>query len=214
MAKRTPTITTRERLVAAAERLFAEKGVVGASLRDITTAAGANLAAVNYHFGSKEGLLRAVLEARLGPINQSRLELLDQLEAKGKVTVESLLDAFIRPAVDPTMKPSESFIQLMARIHHTDDQVTGEVLNDVFGPVASRYLGALGRVLPSVPPGLLFQRMQFVIGAMIHSLFTKCDQQCHILAPPIAKLDDEEYLAEFVAFCAAGLRLAPQTPHE
>jgi len=211
MTKSPPKATTRGRLVAAAERLFAEKGVVGASLRDITAAADANLAAVNYHFGSKEGLLRAVLEARLGPINQGRLELLDQLGDGPNLTVEALLDAFIRPAVDPRMKPSESFIQLMARIHHTDDPVTAEVLNDLFGPVAARYLGALSELLPTIPRDLLFQRMQFVIGAMIHSLFTKCDHNCQILTPPIAKLDDEAYLAEFVSFCAAGLRHAPQS---
>jgi AcrR family transcriptional regulator len=201
---------TRERLIAAAETLFAERGVTGASLRDITSRAGANLAAVNYHFGSKEGLLRAVLETRLGPVNARRLELLDALEARTDLSVETLLDAFIRPAVDPAMRPSESFIQLMARIHHADDPVTAEVLGDVFGPVAARYLTALAKLLPTLPRDLVFQRMQFVIGAMIHSLFTKCEHKCQILTPPIQRLDDEAYLAEFVAFCAAGLRHQPE----
>ena len=205
MVPSNPT-STRERLIAAAESLFAERGVKGASLRDITSRAEVNLAAVNYHFGSKEGLLRAVLETRLGPINAQRLELLDRLEATGEVSVETLLDAFIRPAVDPTMRPSEAFIQLMARIHHSDDAVTAEVLGDVFGPVAARYLTVLVSLLPDIPRDLIFQRMQFVIGAMIHSLFTKCESECQILTPPVEKLDDEAYLREFVAFCAAGLR--------
>jgi len=202
--------STRDRLIAAAEVLFAERGVEAASLRDITGQAGTNLAAVNYHFGSKEGLLRAVLEARLHPINARRLELLEAIEASRLMTVERLLEAFICPTVDPELAPGEHFLQLMVRVHHAGDEVTTEVLGEIFGPVASRYLTALTKVLPSIPPGRVLQRMQFVIGAMIHSLFTKGPSKCplsdRLPAAPNVVVDDEAYLQEFVAFCAAGLR--------
>ena len=86
---------TRERLLDAAERLFAEAGYT-ASLRDITAAAGANLAAVNYHFGSKEELVKAVLLRRVGPINAERRRRLAALESP---TTEDVVRAFLEPAL-------------------------------------------------------------------------------------------------------------------
>ena len=62
-------IETRTRLLDSAEQLFAERGIDATSLRAITTAAGANLASVNYHFGSKDELFREVVSRRIGPVN-------------------------------------------------------------------------------------------------------------------------------------------------
>ena len=80
---------TKERILDSAERLFAEQGFAGASMRAITTAAGANLAAVNYHFGSKESLIDAVFARRLQPINRERLEWLDRLESAGNPSLHA-----------------------------------------------------------------------------------------------------------------------------
>ena len=84
---------TRGRILDSAERLFAEQGFSGTSLRQITAAAGANLAAVNYHFGSKEELIKEALSRRLRPINAERLKWLDRLEAEGQPTVEEIVDS-------------------------------------------------------------------------------------------------------------------------
>ena len=73
-------IDTKERILDVAEHLFADSGFTATSLRDITSAAGVNLASVNYHFGSKEGLLSAVLHRRIGPLNERRLARLDEIE--------------------------------------------------------------------------------------------------------------------------------------
>ena len=78
------TTDTREALLDAAESLFAEHGVQAASLRAITQQAGANLAAVHYHFGSKEGLVRAVFSRRIGPLNEERLRRLEECEREGR----------------------------------------------------------------------------------------------------------------------------------
>src|SRR5689334_3019902 len=75
-------VVTRERILDAAESLFMEHGFEATSMRAITASAGVNLAAVNYHFGSKEELFQSVLTRRLDPMNQQRLELLSRLEAK------------------------------------------------------------------------------------------------------------------------------------
>ena len=93
---------TRQRILSSAETLFAERGFETVSLRDITGAAAANVAAVNYHFGSKERLIDAVIERHVVPINGERLELLDGLAAKyleEPLPVEEILRAFLSPVL-------------------------------------------------------------------------------------------------------------------
>ena len=94
--------STRQRIMRSAETLFAERGFETVSLRDITGAADANVAAVNYHFGSKERLIDAVIERHVVPINEERLELLDRFEAKcseESLPVEKILKAFLSPVL-------------------------------------------------------------------------------------------------------------------
>jgi len=89
---------TKERILDTAEALFMEHGFEATGLRQITTGAGVNLAAVHYHFGSKEELFQAVLTRRLDPMNQERVALLDRLEndARGKpLTCEAIIGANI-----------------------------------------------------------------------------------------------------------------------
>ena len=88
MSVNNTTHDTRDRLLDTAERLFAERGVDATSLRHITTEAEANLASVNYHFGSKEALFRQIFARRIGPINEERLRLLDACEANNPPTLE------------------------------------------------------------------------------------------------------------------------------
>lgn len=201
---------TRDRLLDAAETLFAQRGLEGASMRSITTLANANLAAVNYHFGSKEGLLRALLEARIKPINEQRLVRLDRLQETGKLSIEAVLEAFIAPALDPALRPNDAFLQIMTRIHHSTDPVAVEVINATFGPVAERYFAIFHQLLPAIPPEILLQRMQFVIGSMLHSLFSKCGlnypANSTFKEAESVEIPEAVYLREFVNFCAAGLR--------
>ena len=98
--------STTERILDTAEELFAEQGF-STSLRNITADAGVNLAAVNYHFGSKEALIQAVFTRRLGPLNAERLRLLDAIEAHGwnDGALESILEAFIGPALRMSHDP-------------------------------------------------------------------------------------------------------------
>src|SRR5678809_546336 len=87
---------TKTRILDAAERLFVEHGFEATSLRSLTSAAGVNLAAVNYHFGSKEELFQAVLTRRLDPMNQERIELLEKLERESPgrpISVEKILSS-------------------------------------------------------------------------------------------------------------------------
>jgi AcrR family transcriptional regulator len=100
---RTRGVETRDRLLDAAEKLFAERGFDGASMRALTQAAGVSVSAANYHFGSKEALLRATPLRRVEPLNRRRLECLDEVErdAVGQpLILESILEAIQRPIID------------------------------------------------------------------------------------------------------------------
>src|SRR5512134_3507154 len=75
-----PQHETRTRILDAAEELFMLHGFEGTSMRHLTSRAGVNLAAVNYHFGSKHALIEAVFRRRLDPMNAARIAELDRLE--------------------------------------------------------------------------------------------------------------------------------------
>jgi len=113
---------TKERLLDAAERLFAEHGFQGASMRAVTQRAGTAVSAANYHFGSKEELVVAVIRRRVQPINDQRLARLDEVEAGATVpSVEAIIDAFFRPLFEARSKRVEEghgeyFRQVAARL--------------------------------------------------------------------------------------------------
>lgn len=90
---------TRQRIIVVAERLFAERGVNGVSLREIGVAAGQrNTAAARYHFGSKEGLVDAIFRYRMEPINERRLALIAEFDAAGRGDeLDAVIDAYLYP---------------------------------------------------------------------------------------------------------------------
>ena len=92
------SLSTKQRILNAAEKLFADHGFAAASLRRVTADAGVNLAAVNYHFGSKESLIEEVFRRRLDELNANRIKSLEQIEGQASTTLEDVLDAFAGPA--------------------------------------------------------------------------------------------------------------------
>jgi AcrR family transcriptional regulator len=114
---------TKERLLDAAERLFGERGFEGASMRAVTQEAGTSVSAANYHFGSKEALLRATLLRRVEPVNRRRIAWLDALEreAQGKpLPLERILEAFLRPLFEERAARAEGpaeYRQVAARLY-------------------------------------------------------------------------------------------------
>lgn len=167
---------TKERILDAAERLFAELGYHGASLRAITAAAGVNLAAVNYHFNSKDALIRAVFARRLAPMNQKRLALLDACEAQARrkpVPVERLAYAMVEPALRLLEQPeggSASFGMLLGRMYSTPSDPVRELFFGEIKEVVERFQAAFRRSLPGLSPEEVFWRVFFGIGAMLQIL--------------------------------------------
>lgn len=211
-SERDATGDTRERLLEAAETLFAERGFAETSLRGLTRAAGTNLAAVHYHFGSKEALLRAVFERRIGPINRERLARLERLRPGGRPDVEDLLEAFLAPALSllDADAPGESrFLRLVGRLLAEPARHHADWLRDVFRDVESAFVPAFAQVLPHLSPRTLLWRLHFVVG--VQCIVMMNPERLRAISDGLCRTDDaRETLAQIVAFAAAGLR-APET---
>ncbi len=159
--------STKEALLDAAERLFADQGITSTSVRAVTRAASANVAAVNYHFGSKEELILAVLERRLGPLNAERLERLDRVESsENGATVEAILRALVIPAFQLSEAGLRRFTKMLARCHFDPDPTIQDLIASRFETVVERFAGALSRALPELSPNEIMFRFHFAIGAM------------------------------------------------
>ncbi|GAA1591986.1 TetR/AcrR family transcriptional regulator [Kribbella sancticallisti] len=151
----TPVESTRERLLNIAEQRFGEGGYEGTSLRAITVAAAANIAAVNYHFGSKEALLRAAVARAMAPVNTERRRRLDQLEAKGQPTAEQLIRAFVEPGLDLVLRRGERgpvVARFIGRVAFDPSRRIRELYAAESDPVEARYLAALQAALPRAAP--------------------------------------------------------------
>ena len=160
---------TRDKILDAAESLFVERGFSATSLRAIADRAGVNLAATNYHFGSKKGLLVEVFHRHIGPINEQRLANLHQLEKSGQpVTARKILEAFFQPFVHGDAYTTAPAV--IGWIYSEPETVTRPVFEHEFIAVSVRFQNALAEVLPQLEQDELNWRFHFMIGSMIHLL--------------------------------------------
>jgi len=201
---------TRERILDAAEELFAEHGIEATSLRAIVARAGVNLAAIHYYFGSKSALLAAVIHRRVGPVNQERLRQLEAYERRyRRVPLPKILDAFFDPMIELLTDPAggQRMLQLIGRLMTEPGYLAGEIVPQEFGPVRERFLAAFRKALPRVPEEELFWRMLFSIGATAQGLR---------LAPYVAQLsaglvqaaDPQRVIRYLKRYVLAGLKAA------
>jgi len=206
---------TKQRLLDAAEALFAARGCHATSVRAITRKAGANLAAVGYHFGSKEALIQAVIDRRLTPLNQERLARLEAVvetaaTAGRPPAVAAILRAFIEPTVHfRTSDPKgRDFIAFVARLVHEPEPGAQGHFFARMHPVFERYVQALCVALPEVAPEVVQWRFHFCIGAMAHTLFVA-------VAPPFPdhptpdEVDGDHLVALLIPFLTAGMETPP-----
>jgi len=204
---------TRERVLEVAERLFAERGFDAVSIRDIIAAAGANLGAINYHFGTKDRLIEAVFERRLVPSIQERLRALEAVEAitgDRPPKLEAVLEAVFRPVVQEAMdtkRGGATFGKLMARCLVDPHPVMETVMHRHFAAVVKRFDSALLRAMPRLTPEDVFWRMHLLMGGLHQSLLLLGRKPPP--GAPALHLDAETYIRRFVVFAAAAFRAAP-----
>jgi AcrR family transcriptional regulator len=205
------SIETRQRIIEAAEKLFAMRGIEGVSIRDITHAAGVNLAAINYHFGTKSALAAEVFKHCIDPLNIRRLKLLDEVEKTAgdkPPKVEAVLEAMIRPAVErgfDQKQDNETFLRLTGRCLSEPNAEIEVLVRAHFEKLIRRFDSAFLRALPGLEPEELFWRIKFMVGSLHYSLLT-CGKQKHLPVKMRKTLDAEGLIQRLVTFAAAGLR--------
>ncbi len=207
--------STRHRLLDAAEELIAMQGYAATSLREITAKAEANLAAVNYHFGSKEGLLAAMLDRRLEPLNHERMALLQAELAESKKenrrpNAEYLLRAFIEPAIRffQSDDGGKHFLRIFSRIHDDPNDIIRKEFLKHMVPVFMGFFGGLKAALPEIATERLAPRIFFCIGAMGHGASMLVDEDLCKNAPQLGLppvLDSETMIEELIGFVLRGM---------
>jgi AcrR family transcriptional regulator len=143
-------LPTERRLLLAAERLFAERGIDAVSLRAIMAAAGANVASVHYHFGSKPALVEALIKDRSEQVSARRSELLAAIETSGEVSARLLAEAFVRPVAELASSGEAAWVTFIAGIIGTGHPALA-VLTGGFRTQARRYTVLMQQLDPGMP---------------------------------------------------------------
>src|SRR3990172_1513353 len=209
-----PQHETRTRILDAAEELFMQHGFEGTSMRLLTSKAGANLAAVNYHFGSKDALIEAVFRRRLDPMNAERIAELERLEkasAGGAPTPERIIRAFLPASlamIGDARGGGRNFIRLLGRAYTEPSKPIRSLIGQLYAPAMERYKAAFERALPELPREELNWRMHFMFGTLAYTLAATDTVQLIAGCKPEGRYDAKLLEERLAAFLEAGL-LAP-----
>lgn len=168
---------TKQKILDAAEYLFAREGYRGTSLRAITGKAKANLASVNYHFGSKTSLLEAVIRRRILPLNQMRMKRLEQVREEAlnrgkRPAVKSVLLAFIEPTLlfMESSPGARNFVTFIGRSFTDPDDTVRKVFLRFIKSIFHLLFETLCAALPDYRKDIIFWRLHFTMGALFHSM--------------------------------------------
>ena len=201
-----PQFSTRQRIMGAAEALFAERGFAAASLRQVTAAAKVNLAAVNYHFGSKNNLIEEVFRRRLDELSHRRLERLAELAKSDTLSLEGLLDAFITPALELSLdrEGGSVFMRVLARAFAEHNSNLRTFLSKNYGHVLKDFAAAFARLLPQLDKEELYWRLDIAVGALTYAMadFGMIQRR----SGQSERVHREQMAKHLIHFTAAGLR--------
>lgn len=206
--------STRERLLLKAAELFAQLGFESVSMRDLTRAAGVNLAAVNYHFGSKEALIEEVVARLMRPVNDERLAQLDAAEAAAHphpAAAEAVADAFLRPVIRLVRQSPLSeqlFFKLMGRCLVGRAQLIPAAALPHFEGMVRRFADALRHASPGLSHAEACWRLNFMAGSLISTL-AHADIAMHFAGEKATPPDTETLLKRLIGYCTGGLLAAP-----
>lgn len=196
---------TKERILHAAEDLFAQHGFAGTSLRQVTSRADVNIAAVNYHFGSKENLVQEVFKHRMDEMSQKRLIALSETIARDPADLNGILLAFIQPALALTLdRHGASFVRVLARAYAEKNDGLRNFLSENYGQVLREFAKAIAACLPQLSKEELYWRMDFTAGALTYAM---ADFGLIRRQPGVSeKAHCEKAAQHLITFAQAGLR--------
>jgi AcrR family transcriptional regulator len=202
-----PHFNTKERILTAAEELFAVHGFAGTSLRQVTTHADVNIAAVNYHFGSKENLVNEVFQRRMDDMSEKRLAGLKQAIEQSPGDLEAILSAFIRPPLALTYdKHGSAFVRVLARAYAEKNEGLRKFLSQNYGHVLREFAKAISECVPGLSKEDLYWRLDFIAGALTYAM-----TDIGLIKKPTGASDKthaEKAAQALIRFAAAGLRAA------
>ena len=185
---------TTERILDAAQELFAAKGFAGTSVREITRLAEVNVAAIHYHFGTKEAVLHGVTDRIVGLLNERRFVLLDEAttaSAPDAPSVDAVLEAFIRPDFETLLALSPSAARFLGRTYSDQTPWIKEMATEQFGAAGERFLPAFATVLPHLDFEEILWRLRQIVVLLVNAFATwpeegmsqsEADQRLHQLA--------------------------------
>lgn len=201
----TTHFNTKDRILGAAEELFAQFGFAGTSLRQVTSRADVNIAAVNYHFGSKENLVNEVFRRRMDEMSEQRLSRLREAQESHPGELEPILAAFIQPALALTLdRHGSAFVRVLARAYAEKNDRLRKFLSDNYGQVLREFAKALATCLPELGKEDLYSRMDFIAGALTYAM-----ADFGLIKRPAAmseKAFADKTAQALIRFGAAGLR--------
>ena len=167
-----PHFSTKDRILYAAEELFAQHGFASTSLRQVTSRADVNIAAVNYHFGSKENLVNEVFRRRMDDMSRERLAALQRAVEAHPGELEPTLAASVGPA--PAMPQARhgggAFIRVIARAYAESNDSLRKFLSDQYGHVLREFAKALAGCVPGLGKEALYWRLDFLSGALTYAM--------------------------------------------
>jgi AcrR family transcriptional regulator len=201
-----PHFSTKERILAAAEMLFAQQGFAETSLREVTSRADVNLAAVNYHFGSKSNLINEVFRRRLDELSGKRLAALTAAERDHAGKLDVVLAAFIEPALELSLdrQGGSAFVRVIARAYAEKDEGLRQFLSDNYGHVMREFARAILACLPELRRDQLYWRLDFIAGALTYAMadFGQIKRPDHVSEAEHCR----QAASELIRFATAGLR--------
>lgn len=198
--------STKERILDAAETLFAQYGFGGTSLRQVTTQADVNIAAVNYHFGSKENLVNEVFRRRMDEMSAQRLARLQAAVAERPNDLDAILAAFVEPplAMAQDRHGGGAFIRVIARAYAEKNDGLRRFLSEQYGHVLREFAKAIAGCVPGLSKEELYWRIDFLAGALTYAM---ADFGMIKRPTGVSETDHRQRAAhELIRFAAAGFK--------
>ncbi|MCK5001127.1 MAG: TetR/AcrR family transcriptional regulator [Anaerohalosphaera sp.] len=200
----------RQRLLDAAEKLFVSEGYDGTSVRAITELANCNVAAVNYHFGTKDALYKQAVTRRLHMLRDYRVNSIDQLMEAGpeNIPLEKLLEVFARAFLEPLLndETGPAIIQLMHREILDPHLPTDTFLDEIFLPVANAIKSALQAVCPYLDDKNALLIVHSIVGQLVHIVQMVVLLSGSSFVTDNPKESIEEHVKHIVHFTAVAIR--------
>jgi AcrR family transcriptional regulator len=201
--------STKDRILGAAEELFAQQGFAGTSLREVTSRADVNIAAVNYHFGSKDNLINEVFRRRMDVMSAQRLDALHAALEAHPGELEPILAAFVKPALAMSQDRhgGGAFIRVIARAYAEKNDGLRKFLSDQYGHVLREFAKAIAGCVPELGKEALYWRLDFLSGALTYAM-----ADFGLIKRPtgVSESAHRSHAAEeLIRFAAAGLRADP-----